>query len=67
VTAEQAREIYGVVLACDGSVDAAATAARRAEIARGDAPDGGDLGVERHCLALAERLSGYVLAPVERA
>jgi N-methylhydantoinase B len=34
VTAPHARELYGVVVAGDGSVDAEATAARRAEIRR---------------------------------
>jgi N-methylhydantoinase B len=36
VSVERARQIYGVVLTADGAMDEDATAARRAEIARGD-------------------------------
>jgi hypothetical protein len=41
VSAERARSVYGVVLAQDGSVEHAATSARRAElIAAGESGDG---------------------------
>jgi N-methylhydantoinase B len=60
VSREQAASIYGVVIDAGGSIDAAATSARRAELA-GAAPEPPRLlEIDREHLRLAESLAGYV-------
>ena len=63
VSRERAREVYGVVLAADGSVDEERTAARRAELAGGalPAPAGDDSVLE--LVRPGERLWPTVVAP----
>jgi N-methylhydantoinase B len=63
VSAEQAAEVYGVILS-DGALDVAATAARRAELTA-HAPQVPELlEVEHRTREISERLGPYVLAAV---
>jgi N-methylhydantoinase B len=65
VTAEQAAEVYGVIVR-DGEIDADATAARRAELLA-QAPRAPELlDVEHRTREISERLAPYVLAAVAR-
>lgn len=62
VSAEQAAEVYGVILV-GGELDAVATEARRAElVAQAPAPPE-LLDVEARTLQIADRLAAYVLGP----
>ncbi len=65
VSAEQAAEVYGVIVH-DGVLDADATAARRAELAAQSPPPPALLEVEHRSTEIAERLAPYVLAAVPR-
>jgi N-methylhydantoinase B len=56
VSVERARSVYGVVLAPDGTVDGAATAVRRAEIARGETRTPPTDDPVLHLIAPGERL-----------
>ncbi len=60
VSAEQAAEVYGVILR-DGEADLAATEARRAELAAQAAAPPEALDVEARSQEIADRLAPYVL------
>lgn len=61
VTPEQAKAAYGVVLGDHGEPDEAATAARRGELASGDAAPPECLDVDPECRRIADSLADYVL------
>ena len=65
VSAEQAAEVYGVIVR-DGALDAEATSARRRELAAQSPPVPELLDVEHRSREIADRLAPYVLAPVPR-
>jgi hypothetical protein len=60
VSHEQAASIYGVVIDAGGSIDAAATSARRAELAGSAPPPPRRLEIDREHLRIAKSLAGYV-------
>jgi len=62
VSAEQAAEVYGVIVR-DGELDPAATEARRAELAAQALAPPASLEVEARSQEIADRLAPYVLPP----
>jgi N-methylhydantoinase B/oxoprolinase/acetone carboxylase alpha subunit len=60
ITAEQAREVYGVVLDHRGALDDDATRVRREELARTAPPAPGMLEVEEQARLIADQLADYV-------
>jgi N-methylhydantoinase B len=62
VSAEQAAEVYGVIVR-DGAIDAEASAKRRAELAAQAPQPPQLLEVEHRTREISERLAPYVLAP----
>jgi N-methylhydantoinase B len=63
VSAEQAADVYGVIVR-NGELDSAASAARRAELAQESPAPPALLDVEQRSREIADRLADYVLPPV---